>query len=171
VPSVACRLWGSSINQRLLDATKDILPDTMFGFRPSRRTADPLLILRHLMDMQRAGVGSKFGVAFMDLSAAYDSIDRNLLFKKLKQLGMSDHSIRTLQCLYHNTACLVKCVNGLASAFSVGIGLRQGCPLSTTLFNLYIWDLHEHLVENASGAGVRVQGREDKSNKSMLVTE
>jgi hypothetical protein len=84
-----------------------------------------------MMDMQRAGVGSKFGVAFMDLSAAYD---RNLVFKKLKQLGMSDHSIRTLQCLYHNT-CLVKCDNGLAAAFSVGIGLRQGCPLSTTLFN------------------------------------
>jgi hypothetical protein len=71
IPSVACRLWGIIINQRLLDATKDVLPDTMFGFRPSRRTADPLLILRHLMDMQRAGVGSKFGVAFMDLSAAY----------------------------------------------------------------------------------------------------
>jgi hypothetical protein len=46
--------------------------------------------------MNRAGVGAKFGVAFMDLSAAYDSIDRNLLFAKLKHRGMSDHSINTL---------------------------------------------------------------------------
>jgi hypothetical protein len=43
-------------------------------FRPGRRTADPLLVLRHMIDMNRAGVGTKFGVAFMDLSAAYDSI-------------------------------------------------------------------------------------------------
>jgi hypothetical protein len=34
IPDVACRVWGSILNQRLLDATKDILPDTMFGFRP-----------------------------------------------------------------------------------------------------------------------------------------
>ncbi len=92
IPDVACRVWGSILNQRLLDATKDILSDTMFGFRPGRRTADPLLVLRHMIDMNRAGVGTKFGVAFMDLSAAYDSIDRNLLFAKLKRMGMSDHS-------------------------------------------------------------------------------
>ena len=69
----------------------------MFGFRPGRRTADPLLVLRHMIDMNRAGVSTKytkFGVAFMDLSAAYDSIDRDLLFAKLKHRGMSDHSIK-----------------------------------------------------------------------------
>ncbi len=63
IPDVACRVWGSILNQRLLDATRDILPDTMFGFRPGRRTADPLLVLRHMIDMNRAGVGTKFGVA------------------------------------------------------------------------------------------------------------
>ncbi len=93
IPDVACRVWGSILNRRLLDATKDILSDTMFGFRPGRRTADPLLVLRHMIDMNKAGVGMQFGVAFMDLSAAYDSIDRNLLFAKLKRMGMSDHSI------------------------------------------------------------------------------
>jgi hypothetical protein len=41
IPDVACRVWGSILNQRLLETTKDILPDTMFGFRPGRRTADP----------------------------------------------------------------------------------------------------------------------------------
>jgi hypothetical protein len=102
-------VWGSILNKRLLDATKDILPDTMFGFRPGRRTADPLLVLRHMIDMNRAGVGVKFGVAFMDLSAAYDSIDRNLLFAKLKRMGMSDHFINTLKHLYQDTTCIVKC--------------------------------------------------------------
>jgi hypothetical protein len=48
-----------------------------------------------MIDMNSAGVGTKFGVAFMDLSAVYDSIDRDLLFAKLKCRGMSDHSINT----------------------------------------------------------------------------
>jgi hypothetical protein len=56
----------------------------MFGFRPGRGTADPLLVLKHMIDMNRADVGMKFGVAVMDMSAAYDSIDRNLLFTNLK---------------------------------------------------------------------------------------
>jgi hypothetical protein len=85
------------------------------------------------------GVGTKFGVAFMDLAAAYDSIDRDLLFAKLKHRGMSDHSINTLKHLYQNTtmwmSCIVKCDQGGSARFSVRIGLRQGCPLSTTLFN------------------------------------
>jgi hypothetical protein len=169
IPDVACRLWGSILNKRLLDATKDILPDTMFGFRPGRRTADPLLVLRHMIDMNKAGVGMKFGVAFMDLSAAYDSIDRNLLFAKLKRMGMSHHTINTLKHLYQDTTCIVKCDQGGSAGFSVRIGLRQGCPLSTTLFNLYIWDLHQHLISDVKGAGVRLQGV--TADEQLLVTD
>ncbi len=63
-----------------------------------------------MIDMNRAGVGTKFGVAFMDLSAAaYDSIDHDLLFAKLKHRRMSDQSINTLKHLYQNTTCIVKC--------------------------------------------------------------
>jgi hypothetical protein len=122
-----------------------------------------------MIDMNRAGVGMKFGVAFMDLSAAYDSIDRNLLFTKLKRMGMSDHSINTLKHLYHDTTCIVKCDQGGSARFTVNIGLRQGCPLSTTLFNLYIWDLHQHLVTDTKGAGVRLQGVAD--DEQLLVTD
>jgi hypothetical protein len=47
--------------------------------------------------MQKAGEGNIFGVAFMDLSGAYDSICRDMLFEKLKSLvGLSDHTLRTL---------------------------------------------------------------------------
>jgi hypothetical protein len=147
VPSVLCRVWSSVINQRLLQATKHILPDTMFGFRPHRRTADALFVLRHLIDMQRAGQGNKFGAAFMDLSGAYDSVDRNLLFIKLQSLGMSQHTLGTLRHLYSRCQCITKCKKGTHAAFAVNIGLRQGCPLSTTLFNLYIWDLHQRLQQ------------------------
>ncbi len=167
VPTVACRIWSSIINQRLLNACKDILPDTMFGFRPHRRTSDPLFVLRHLMDMHKAGRGDRFAVAFMDLSGAYDSIDRNRLFHKLKQLGMSDQSISTLKHLYAETRCIVKCEKGTHAPFNIGVGLRQGCPLSTTLFNLYIWDLHQQL--RRTGAGVKIGG--SNNIEAQLVTD
>ncbi len=167
VPTVACRIWSCIMNQRLLTACKDILPDTMFGFRPHRRTSDPLFVLRHLIDMHKADKGNRFAVAFMDLSGAYDSIDRERLFHKLKHLGMSDPTISTLKHLYAGTQCIVRCEKGTHSPFSIGVGLRQGCPLSTTLFNLYIWDLHKQL--RSTGAGVRIG--DCQSAISQLITD
>jgi hypothetical protein len=75
----------------------------------------------------------------MDLSGAYDSICRDLLFEKLKSLvGLSDHTLRTLRHLYHDTQCIIsiiKCNGSLSTPFTVGCGVRQGCPLRVTLFN------------------------------------
>ena len=49
-----------------------------------------------------------FAVAFMDLSGAYDSVDRELLFWKLEhQLGVAEHTLATLRDLYRNKACAV----------------------------------------------------------------
>ena len=155
------------MNQRLLSAYKDILPDTMFGFRPHRSTTDPLFILRHLIDMHKAGVGDRFAVAFMDLSGAYDSIDRGRLFETLQRLGMPDKSINTLKHLYAETQCIAKCEKGTHTPFHIGVGLRQGCPLSTTLFNLYIWDLHQQL--KGTRAGVQLGGRQ--AANGQLVTD
>lgn len=168
VPPVACRVWSSVLNRRLMQATTDIMPDEMFGFRPDRRTADPLFVLRHLSDMNKAGLLEKFGVAFMDLSGAYDSVDRNLLFQKLTILGMSENSVNILRNLYSKTRCMVKCDQGTFAPFDVGIGLRQGCPLSTTLFNLFIWDLHKHLHETCPGAGVEMHGAPGQATKSVI---
>jgi hypothetical protein len=84
-------------------------------------------------------------------------------------MGMSDHSINTLKHLYQDTTCIVKCDQGGSAGFAVRIGLRQGCPLSTTLFNLYIWDLNQHLISDVKGAGVRLQGVAD--DEQLLVTD
>ena len=159
VPTLACRVWSSLTNTALMKLVEDALPDTMFGFRPGFACTDPLFILRHLLDMRKHMPAKHriFAVAFMDLSGAYDSVDRELLFWKLEhQLGIAAHTLATLRDLYRGTACTVK-VDGCCSLpFAVACGLRQGCPLSTTLFNLFIWDLHHHLSEACPDAGVPI---------------
>ena len=160
MPSVACRVWSCIINKKLMQAAgeKNILPDVMYGFLPGKSCSDPLFIVRHLADMHKAGKGQIFAVAFMDLSGAYDSVCRELMFEKLqKQVGLSDHSLATLRGLYDGTQCIVKCEGGLSEPFEVRCGVRQGCPLSTTLFNLFIHDLHTYLGEHCAGMGVKLR--------------
>ena len=160
VPTVACRVWSSLTNKVLMDLTADVLPDTMFGFRPGLSCTDPLFILRHLLDTRKHMPAKQkvFAVAFMDLSGAYDSIDRELLFWKLEhQLGVAAHTLATLRDLYRSTTCTVKVDGSCSMPFEVGCGLRQGCPLSTTLFNLFIWDLHQRLCSACPDVGVPIR--------------
>ena len=163
MPTTTCRLWSAIINKKLMHRTESVLPETMFGFRKNRSCADPIFILRHLADMHKAKLGSIFGAAFMDLSGAYDSIDRTVLFQKLHNLNVSQHTIQLLQHLYSDTKCIIKCEQGTSQPFAVYCGLRQGCPLSTTLFNLYICDLHAKLqackYENPASPGSRRRNR------------
>ena len=108
IPTVACRIWSSIMNQRLMKATSTILPDVMFGFLPGKSCSDPLFILRHIADMHKGKHGQIFAVAFMDLSGAYDSVCRELLFEKLKKkVGLADHTLGILRSLYHDTRCIV----------------------------------------------------------------
>ncbi len=46
-PPVACRVWSSLVNKKLMAQTDDVLPDTIFGFRAGRACTAPLFILRH----------------------------------------------------------------------------------------------------------------------------
>jgi len=58
------------------------IPDTQFGFCPTRNTNQPIFILRHLMSMAESK-SKKLFTAFVDLTVAYDSIKRkkpSLLF-------------------------------------------------------------------------------------------
>ena len=62
-----------------------------------------------------------------------------------------------IQSLYNG--CLLSMrVNGMSGdSQSPSMGLRQGCPLSATLFGLFIDGLHHHLETMAPQAGIQVQ--------------
>ena len=64
--------------------------------------------------------------------------------------------MQAIQSLYSNVKCAVKVNNYTTEWFDVAIGLKQGCLLSTTMFNLYINDLSEIL--NQSNSGIFING-------------
>ena len=94
--------------------------------------------------------------AFIDFKKAYDCVNRNVLWKKLHDIGVNGKMFSALQSLYHNVRCCVR-VNGLFTPwFDVNRGLKQGCLLSPILFNFFINDLLE--VLNHTGTGINVDG-------------
>jgi len=76
--------------------------------------------------------------AYVDLSRAFDSVNRDALWQILELRGVSPTILARIKSLYVNCTASVQ-VNGATSVpFPVDTGVRQGCPMSPLLFNCFI---------------------------------
>jgi hypothetical protein len=71
---------------------------------------------------------------FIDFKQAFDTVDRNVLWKILQQYGTPNKFVNIIKTLYGG--CQAKVVhNGMMSdPITTEAGVRQGCILSPTLF-------------------------------------
>ena len=86
-------------------------------------------------------------------------MDRNKLWKILKEIEIPDHLICLLRNLHSGQEATVRTGHGATDWFQIGKGVRQGCILSPCLFNLYA----EYIMRNAgldeAQAGIKIAGR------------
>ena len=96
---------------------------------------------------------------FIDYAKAFDCVDKNKLWKILKEMGIPDHLTCLLRNLYAGQEATVRTGHGTTDWFQIGKGVNQGCILSTCLFNLYA----EYIMRNAgleeAQAGIKIAGR------------
>ena len=93
---------------------------------------------------------------FLDFEKAFDSIEWPWIFKTLTARGLPPSFITLIKLIYDNPRASV-IVNGFRShSFTVGRGVRQGCPLSPLLFALVIEPLLDAIRHNPKFAGIRI---------------
>ena len=124
-------------------------------FRTGRSAMDNLFTLSALIDDTRHRKGSLY-LSFIDVQKAYDSVDRSMLWRRLEEMGIPSSVVAILQSLYQDTTRRITWRGEMTEPFHTSRGLRQGCPLSPTLFALYIASIPDSLKE--TGAGVMIDG-------------
>jgi hypothetical protein len=151
------RLYAVILNNRLLKFTEEhaLRVDSQTGFRPGLSTIHQLFALQHLVDKQAAR-GVPLFACFLDLKSAYDRVPRNLLWQALARLGVHGRMLHALQSLYADCGITLKVSNRLGDTLPSCTGVKQGCPLSPTLFGLLADGLHRHLVAVCPDAGLRL---------------
>ena len=76
-------------------------------------------------------------MGFVDLTKAYDSVDRSLLWKVLECYGVPPTMLSIIRQFHDGMRGRVRTDDGEYSEwFSIGQGLRQGCVLAPLLFNI-----------------------------------
>lgn len=114
------------------------------GFRPGYGCSDQIFTVRALVERQRAR-GQRLYVCYVDFKQAFDRVPRDFLWGKLQRAGFDGWSMQAVQALYADVPMCVKLSSGYTRCFSSLMGVKQGCPLSPTLFGLYLDDFQQGL--------------------------
>ena len=105
------------------------------GFRKGFTTLDNIFTLRALIEEGKAH-NKRIYCCFVDFRKAFDIVPRARLMQRLEALGVSTDMQWGIYALFQ----------GLSEVVASTIRVKQGCPLSPTLFGLYI-DEVSHYIE------------------------
>ena len=123
--------------QRIKQKSGESTKENQYGFRPNRGTFDAIFIVRQIIEKAKERkVNLHFH--FIDFKSAFDTIWRKALWKMLAHISINKKIIKILETLYETSRCAVTIDGKLTEWFSVLVGVRQGCLLSPTLFNIFL---------------------------------
>ena len=134
------------LNRRLTTFAiqNQIFSKAQFEFNQGYRTSDALLILYNINYYCKKKKEKVFG-CFVDFQKAFDSVPRSNLFQKLLDHNINGKFYDILTKLYTEDKACVKIGNNITDTFIINQGVKQGCILSPTLFNVFLSDLQNNL--------------------------
>ena len=152
---IASKLLASVILRRLYKTREEQTREEQAGFRAGRGCIDQIFTLRQLLEHRHAFRRPTI-IVFLDIRAAFDSIDRTALWNCLLRNGVPEKYVSILKELYRHTSGRVRAYGQLSPPFAVTSGVRQGCPVSPFLFNFAIEDVLQNALSGLPNGGVEL---------------
>ena len=145
-------IFSKVLNARLTEVVErhKLLGEAQHGFRKGRSGADAGFTLNSVL-WKCSAKRKKPHLAFLDLQKAYDSVDRPVLWDKLRQLGFGGKFLESIKAMYSGDHVTCESNGVTTNPVYLRRGLRQGCSLSPMLFALYIVDMSKDLVLSRQG--------------------
>ena len=98
--------------------------------------------------------GSSVYCCLLDFSKAFDKVNFDELFSKLRSRKFPPVVLRLLIYIYKNQSCFIRWNSAQSDSFLVKNGVRQGAILSPSLFCVYLDELLHRLRDNGVGCFV-----------------
>ncbi|VDM03734.1 unnamed protein product [Schistocephalus solidus] len=112
-----------------------MLPEGQCSFRQHGRTTDMIFAANQLQEKCQ-GMQTHLWTTFVDLMKAFDTVNRDGLWKGMQKFGCPERFTQMLRQL-HDRMTARATENGMVSeAFAVTNGVKQGCVLALNLFRL-----------------------------------
>ena len=110
--STVCKMYTNILYKRLISYydSNNIIEDEQNGFRKDRSCEDHIYTLMAIIQNRKASNLSTFA-CFVDMAKAFDRVNRDILFIKLANIGISGNLLDSIKKLYEECTASVN-VNG-----------------------------------------------------------
>jgi hypothetical protein len=122
-------------------ASRGLIPDSQFGFRPRSSTLDAVFVFVTLVTKYVLIQGSQLFTCLVDFQKAFPSVNRAQLLFKLESFGVSSRFRRCINSLFVGNTFSIRSGSMVTREFPVTTGLREGSVLSPLLFVLFMSDV------------------------------
>jgi exonuclease III len=122
-----------------------LISEAQGGFRRDRTCLEKVEVLNQLRNRQRK---KAIHIVFADVKKAYDSVPFDRLMHTLRKHQLDPKFVNLIHSIYTNNSADVITPYGNTPKFLAKRGLKQGCPMSPILFNLFLEPVLQYLTEN-----------------------
>lgn len=148
ISSVCYKVLVSIIEAQVTNFAEEtnIFGEGQGAFRKGRRCEDNLFALKGICSIRKSKKKKTY-LAFLDVSKAFDTLNRSSLFLHIWDKGLQGKMWRIIRMLYNRVDNRVIFGPYESDPFLVHNGVKQGCVLSPSLFNMVIEDLDSMLSQ------------------------
>jgi|GEM_PF-4699558 len=149
------------------------------AYRKGRSATELVSVMKNLAEKAITSTEYKINFLMLDMSKAFDSVNRNTLLQDLKNYIQPDE-LHIISILLHDVDLTVRCGKTKGEKFSTNKGIPQGDSLSPVLFTLYLSralaieqderQTYEHsyakaYCQNLQNIPIELEGHEYSKNK------
>ena len=136
---------------------EEIIAEEQAGFRAGRSTTEQIFNLRILCEKYLQHQQNLYHV-FIDFKKAFDRVWHEALWATMRKYNINASIIRAIENLYDKDQSAVLFNGSTGQWFRTTVGVRQGCLLSPTLFNIFLERIMCEALDDHEGS-VSIGGR------------
>ena len=134
--AISGKILARVLLNRLINHLEDgLLPESQCGFRSGRGTVDMIFAARQLQE-KCLEQNQDLYTTFVDLTKAFDTVDREGLWKIMGEYGCPVKFIHMVRQFHDGMKAHVLDNGDTSAPFPVTNGVKQGCVLAPTLFSM-----------------------------------
>ena len=160
--NVDYKIATKAIANRIKKTISSIIAPSQTGFIKGRYIGENVRlifeIIEYLENKQIPGL-----LFFSDFEKAYDTLNHEFMFKCLQHFNFGDDLIRWVKLFYHDISSIIMNNGYMSESFKIKNGVRQGCPLSSSLFEICIEILSNYIEKDQNIRGIVVNNIEIKT--------
>ena len=125
---------------------------------PGRSITNGTIFIRDVIEYCRDKDKAGFLMS-LDQKKAFDLVDRSFMFKVLDKMNFNKDVLAVIKALYQKTSTSIQVNGHLSESVDLQRGVRQGCPLSPSLYVVYVESFLSFIRSQSGFVGIQLPHR------------